>query len=71
MQMRFPTPLPEDVQRREKRLVGPSHHNTLLDGEMVVDEDKATGQHVRRFLVYDVVVINDKPVGDQPFKVLR
>ena len=32
------------------------HHFTLLDGEMVVDEDITTGVRTRRFLIYDLMM---------------
>ena len=47
----------------------PFHHGTLLDGEMVVDEDRDSGKHMYRYLAYDVMAIDDKPVVDQPWKV--
>jgi len=38
--------------------VGPPHSGTILDGEMVVDEDMVSGQRTRRFLAYDLVSLN-------------
>ena len=49
-------------------LDGP-HNMTLLDGEMVVDEDIVTEQRKRRYLAYDVMLLHGKPIIDLPFKV--
>lgn len=35
-----------------------AHHLTLLDGEMLVDKDQITEQRTRRFLAYDLIVVN-------------
>ena len=48
---------------------GLPHHQTLLDGELVVDEDMETGQSTRRFLAYDMMMLNGKPLVQKPFKV--
>ena len=61
-----PPPPPKDFR---PPLIGPPHFQTLLDGEMVVDEDLATGARTRRFLVYDAVVLNGKSLVDVPFKM--
>lgn len=45
------------------------HHFTLLDGEMVVDEDPATGAKRRRYLVYDLIVLQGVSTVKWPFKV--
>eukprot|EP00124_Ichthyophonus_hoferi_P001248 Ihof_evm15s60 gene=Ihof_evmTU15s60 len=43
-------------------------NNTLLDGEMVIDEDKNTGVKTCRFLIYDMVAFEGHLVGvEQPF----
>ena len=60
-----PPPPPKDFR---PPLIGPPHFQTLLDGEMVVDEDLATGIRTRRFLVYDAVVLNGRSLVDVPFK---
>jgi len=57
VQLRFPT---------DK---GTPHHMTLLDGEMVVDEDMATGVRMRRFLVYDMMACNGTAVVNKEFSV--
>jgi len=54
VQMRFPS----HAQR---------HNVTLLDGEMVVDVDIATGTATRRYLAYDIMSINKQPVVQLPF----
>eukprot|EP00095_Tigriopus_kingsejongensis_P004298 maker-scaffold346_size200932-snap-gene-0.7 protein:Tk04298 transcript:maker-scaffold346_size200932-snap-gene-0.7-mRNA-1 annotation:"hypothetical protein CAPTEDRAFT_167250" len=41
--------------------------NTLLDGEMVIDQDG--DKQVPRFLVYDIVYYKDKNVGDANFSI--
>lgn len=41
--------------------------NTLLDGEMIID--KVNGHPVPRYLIYDIVKFNGKPVGDCDFNV--
>ena len=50
------------------RKPGP-HHFTLLDGEMVVDENLETDQRVRRYLAYDMVLDNTSSVATLPFIV--
>lgn len=61
---RFPTRAPPG----SSRLAGPPHVHTLLDGEMVIDDDVATGERTRRFLAYDLVALNGKPLIGRPFK---
>ncbi|KAI5065958.1 hypothetical protein GOP47_0018582 [Adiantum capillus-veneris] len=58
VQMRFPT-----------RHGGPSdtHHLTLLDGEMVIDEIPETHQRKRRYLIYDIMMLNHEPLVQLPF----
>ncbi|MEW5301711.1 MAG: hypothetical protein WDW36_004553 [Sanguina aurantia] len=50
-------------------IVGPQHTGTLLDGEMVVDHDPATGNQFRRFLAYDLVMFNTRNLVKEPWKV--
>ena len=60
VQMRWPT-----VSLKAPHFdVKSPHHHTLLDGEMVVDEDMTSGKR-RRFLIYDVVMLNGRPLNDQ------
>jgi len=54
---------------RHENAHGLPHHQTLLDGELVVDEDMETGQSTRRFLAYDMMMLNGKPLVQKPFKV--
>ncbi len=50
--------------------VGPPHAFTLLDGEMVVDElGKTGGRQRRRYLAYDLMVLNHMGVSDLRFQV--
>ncbi|KAL1225266.1 hypothetical protein V5N11_036186 [Cardamine amara subsp. amara] len=46
------------------------HHNTLLDGEMVVDtfmDGQRKWCQLRRFLVYDLAAINGHSLAERPF----
>ncbi|CAI5459891.1 unnamed protein product [Closterium sp. Yama58-4] len=43
------------------------HRTTLLDGEMVVDELPGTGVQERRYLIYDLMMLDSMPLGDRPF----
>lgn len=63
VQARFPTRPPPG----SKHLVGPPHCGTLLDGEMVVDEDVASGGRTRRFLAYDLVSLNGTRLNGRTF----
>ncbi|XP_031494224.1 uncharacterized protein LOC116260211 isoform X1 [Nymphaea colorata] len=60
VQMRFPLRSPAQDDRNH-------HHLTLLDGEMIIDTDPETGQQNRRYLVYDLMMLNHKPVIELPF----
>lgn len=51
--------------RRDGKAV---HHGTLMDGEMVVDESADTGIKVRRYLIYDAMMLNQKSIISLPFK---
>ena len=64
LQMRFPLHLmrPQEYQ---------SHHMTLLDGELIVDEDRETGKHKYRYLAYDAMAINGKSLVNRPWKVIQ
>ena len=50
-------------------LLDGGQHATLLDGEMVVDDDIVSGQRKRRYLAYDLMVLQGKPIIHLPFKV--
>lgn len=69
--MRFPLHDVQQVLPSGKRLPpGKICHNaTLLDGEMVVDEDMESGIMTRRFLAYDLIILNGESVAQCPFKV--
>jgi mRNA-capping enzyme len=67
VQMRFPKALVHRDQRGEWLL--DAHHFTLLDGEMLVDEDLSSGAQTRRFLAYDCMAWNTKPLGHKPWQV--
>ncbi|QDZ24112.1 mRNA-capping enzyme [Chloropicon primus] len=43
-------------------------NGTLLDGEMVVDEDAYSGEKRRRFYAYDLISMDGKKITDLPFK---
>ena len=66
VQMRWPTAAP-----KAKLQYDPSvpQHGTLLDGEMVVDEDKVYGKQTRRYLAYDIMQLCGKPLRNATFKV--
>ncbi|CAI5479663.1 unnamed protein product, partial [Closterium sp. Yama58-4] len=59
VQMRFPARKPVDDWD--------VHRTTLLDGEMVVDELPGTGVQERRYLIYDLMMLDSMPLGDRPF----
>lgn len=42
-----------------------THHLTLLDGEMVIDK-LPSGELKRRYLVYDLIMLNQKPLAKVP-----
>lgn len=61
------------IRRVQMRCIVPGpgrerHHMTLLDGEMVVDEDAKTGTCRRRYLAYDLMVLNHNVIANRPFK---
>lgn len=43
--------------------------NTLIDGEMVID--KVNGEHIPRFLAYDIIIFSHTNIGDCPFQPTR
>lgn len=65
VQMRWPTALKHG--QPSKGPVGPPHHLTILDGEMVVDENMEEERWDRRFLAYDMVMCNGHPLVDRPW----
>ena len=68
VQMRWPTTDPRSPLRYSPHVL---HHGTLLDGEMVVDEEKTTGKQTRRYLAYDVMQLLNKPLRHTELKVKR
>ena len=65
-QMRFPTALVKADAAGGWMLA--AHHMTLLDGEMLVDEDLATGATTRRFLAYDCIALGGRSLTHKPWK---
>ncbi len=47
----------------------PPPHQTILDGEMVVDEHMEEERWDRRFLAYDMVMCNGHSLVDRPWMV--
>ncbi|KAI3888786.1 hypothetical protein MKX03_017429 [Papaver bracteatum] len=58
VQMRFPM---KQTNGRDTR------HLTLLDGEMIIDTLPDTQKKERRYLVYDLMVINSVSIMERPF----
>ncbi|GAU51449.1 hypothetical protein TSUD_413460 [Trifolium subterraneum] len=44
-----------------------NHHYTLLDGEMIIDTDPHTHKQERRYLIYDLIAINQVSLTEMPF----
>lgn len=57
VQMRFPL----------KHALSKTHNLTLLDGEMVIDLIPETQQQKRRYLIYDIMMLNQKSLVQLPF----
>lgn len=66
VQMRWPTAVHGPVPSYNPQVL---HYDTLLDGEMVVDEEKTTRQQSRRYLVYDIMALHGEPLKFLEFKV--
>lgn len=66
VQMRWPTAAPKTKLQYDPEI---PQHGTLLDGEMIVDEDKATGKQARRYLAYDIMQLCGRPLRNATFKV--
>ena len=47
-----------------------THHFTLLDGEMIIDTVPDSQKQERRYLIYDLIVINHVPVIEVGFSLL-
>ena len=67
VQMRWPTAAKPGHQPAFNPAI--LHNGTLLDGEMVVDEDKDTHKQIRRYLAYDMMQNMAKPMKLKEFKV--
>ncbi|XP_008235258.1 PREDICTED: mRNA-capping enzyme-like [Prunus mume] len=61
VQMRFPCKFSNKVIPEK------THHFTLLDGEMIIDTDPNTHKQERRYLIYDVMAINQLSLTELPF----
>ena len=66
VQMRWPTAAPKSSLKYDP---AKPQHGTLLDGEMVVDVDKASGKQTRRYLAYDIMQICGRVLRQSEFKV--
>ncbi|KAM7463992.1 hypothetical protein LguiA_032113 [Lonicera macranthoides] len=61
VQMRFPCkPINEALAEK-------THHFTLLDGEMIIDTLPDSQKQERRYLIYDMMAINQVSVTERPF----
>ncbi|PON63714.1 Atypical dual specificity phosphatase, subfamily A [Trema orientale] len=63
VQMRFPCKPTNDALAEKIQ----THHYTLLDGEMIIDTLPDSHKQERRYLIYDLIVINQVPVIERPF----
>ncbi|XP_010325810.1 uncharacterized protein [Solanum lycopersicum] len=61
VQMRFP------CRHTNEGLAEKTHHFTLLDGEMVIDTLPDTQKQERRYLIYDMIALNQLSVIERPF----
>lgn len=55
-----------------------AQHMTLMDGEMIVDDDMVADKQSRRYLAYDLITVDGPagplskpPLASRPFKVCR
>ncbi|KAL8121500.1 uncharacterized protein LOC141659111 [Apium graveolens] len=61
VQMRFPCkPTSDGVADK-------THHFTLLDGEMIIDTLPDSHKQERRYLIYDMMAINQVSITERPF----
>lgn len=65
VQMRWPTANPKLTTKYDPNT---PHNGTLMDGEMVVDVDKASGKQTRRYLAYDIMQLHGNPLRLCDFK---
>ncbi|GMY25433.1 mRNA-capping enzyme [Fagus crenata] len=61
VQMRFP------CRNTTDGLSDKTHHYTLLDGEMVIDSIPDSAKKERRYLIYDMMAINQVSIIERPF----
>ncbi|CAL5353817.1 unnamed protein product [Camellia sinensis] len=64
VELRFP------CKSTNKGIFEKTHHYTLLDGEMVIDIEPKTQKQERRYLIYDLIAINQVFImesGSRPF----
>ncbi|KAK7382578.1 hypothetical protein VNO80_01488 [Phaseolus coccineus] len=61
VQMRFP------CRSTNEGLGEKTHHYTLLDGEMVIDTLPDSQKQERRYLIYDMMAINQVSIIERPF----
>ncbi|XP_075638066.1 uncharacterized protein LOC142610201 [Castanea sativa] len=61
VQMRFP------CRNTTDGLADKTHHYTLLDGEMIIDKIPDTNKKERRYLIYDMMAINQVSIIERPF----
>ncbi|KAJ0028029.1 hypothetical protein Pint_35236 [Pistacia integerrima] len=66
VQMRFPLKLPNGAGVSER-----THHYTLLDGEMIIDKLPDSQKQERRYLIYDMMAINQVSVIELYPDILR
>ncbi|GER37973.1 mRNA capping enzyme family protein [Striga asiatica] len=63
VQMRFPCRHANEKGMTEKMY----HHFTLLDGEMIIDTVPDSQKQERRYLIYDMMAINNVSIVELPF----
>ncbi|KAL5743643.1 hypothetical protein ACOSQ2_026759 [Xanthoceras sorbifolium] len=61
VQMRFPCRHPNEGLGEK------THHRTLLDGEMIIDKLPDSQKQERRYLIYDMMAINQVSIIERPF----
>ncbi|KAF8394951.1 hypothetical protein HHK36_018890 [Tetracentron sinense] len=61
VQMRFP------LKNTNEGIAEKVHNLTLLDGEMVIDTMPDTQKQERRYLIYDLMAINQESLIERPF----
>ncbi|XP_074373520.1 uncharacterized protein LOC141713851 [Apium graveolens] len=62
VQMRFPCRATGEGAAEDK-----THHFTLLDGEMIIDTLPGSLKKERRYLIYDMMAINQVSITERPF----